>query len=136
MKKKSEIWKEILGKESINNTKDLTGDMNEKKYPKRTERQSRALHLYFTQLANALNEAGLDMKKVLKPGVDIDWSPKTIKEYIWRPIQNAKLLKKSTTSLTTTEIDSVYDVINRHMGEKFSVHVPFPSEEELVREKL
>ena len=79
----------------------------------RTTTQNRALHLYFTLLAEALNEGGLDMKKVLRPEVDISWNSTTIKEYIWRPIQNAQLLKKSTKDLSTKEIDVVYDTINK-----------------------
>ena len=86
-------------------------------------------------LADELNDAGLDMKKVLKPGVDIPWTKESIKEYIWRPIQQAQLSKKSTTELTTKEIDSVFDTINRHLGEKFGIHVPFPSIDELMRVK-
>ena len=84
-------------------------------------------------LADELNDAGLDMKKVLKPGVEIPWTKDSIKEYIWRPIQQAQINKKSTTELTTKEIDSVFDTINRHLGEKFGIHVPFPSIDELMR---
>lgn len=102
---------------------------------KRTSRQNKSLHLLFEMLADELNDAGLDMKKVLKPGVDIPWTKESIKEYIWRPIQQAQLSKKSTTELTTKEIDSVFDTINRHLGEKFGIHVPFPSIDELMRVK-
>ena len=84
-------------------------------------------------LADELNDSGLDMKKVLKPGVDIPWTKESIKEYIWRPIQEAQLNKKSTKDLTTKEIDEVFDTINRHLGEKFGVFVPFPSMDELMR---
>ena len=86
-------------------------------------------------LADELNDSGLDMKKVLKPGVDIPWTKSSIKEYIWRPIQEVQLSKKSTTDLTTKEIDEVFETINRHLGEKFGVHVPFPSIDELMRVK-
>lgn len=98
----------------------------------RTLRQNKALHMWFTHVAAALNVSGLDMRKTLKPGVDIPWSPETVKEYLFRPIMEAQLQKSSTTELTTAEIDAVYDTINRLFGEKFSLHVPFPSEEELL----
>lgn len=101
----------------------------------RTTTQNKALHLYFRLLSEALNDGGYDMKKVLRPEVDISWNSKTIKEYIWRPIQNAQLLKKSTKDLTTKEIDLVYDTINRHLSEKFGVSVPFPSYENIDYEK-
>lgn len=96
----------------------------------RSNQQNKSLHLFFELLANELNMAGLDMKKVLKPTVDIPWTKTTIKEHLWKPLQNAYNLKKSTTELTTAEVSQIYDVLNRHLGEKFSIHVPFPSEEQ------
>ncbi len=103
-----------------------------KKYPTRTVQQNKALHVLFNLLANELNEAGLDMRKTLKPEIDIAWSPAAIKEYLWRPVQKAQLNKVSTTELTTKEIDEVFDTISRHLGEKFGLHVRFPSIEELI----
>lgn len=102
----------------------------------RTETQNKALHLYFTQLAEELNGAGLDMRKTLNPGIDIPWSAQTIKEFLWRPIMKAQTLKESTTDLTTKEIDQVFDVINKHLGEKFGLHVPFPSIESLMFKQM
>lgn len=104
----------------------------EKEEKQRTDQQNKALHLFFTQLAEELNSAGLDMRKTLKPEVDIPWSGKTIKEYLWRPIMKAQLGKESTTELTTKEIDLVFDTINRHLGEKFGIHLDFPSIETLM----
>jgi len=95
---------------------------------KRTEQQNKALHKYFELLADDLNNAGLDMKVVLKPEVDIPWTKETIKEYIWKPVQKAMLLKESTTELTTSEISKVYDVINRLISEKYELHTPFPED--------
>lgn len=95
---------------------------------KRTLQQNKALHKYFELLAIELNDAGLDMKKVIT--VDVPWNALTIKEWIWKPVQEAQLLKKSTTELTTPEVSKVYDTVNRLMAEKFGVSVPFPSYEE------
>ena len=106
--------------------------MEEKEEKQRTIQQNKALHKYFELLAKALNDAGLDMRVVLKPGVAIPWSKETIKEHIWRPIQNAQLGKKSTTELTTKEIDIVFDTINRHMSEKHGISESFPSIEEIM----
>lgn len=92
--------------------------------------QNAAIHLYMTILAQELNEAGLDMKKVLKPSVDISWNVKNVKEYIWKPIQMALKLKDSTTKLTTKEVNEVYECIDRHIGQKFGIHIPFPSYEQ------
>lgn len=104
----------------------------DKEYPKRTLRQNKALHVLFSLLAQNLNDAGLDMRKTLKPGVEIPWTGKSVKEHLWKPIQKAQLNKQSTTELTTIEIDQVFDTINKHMGEKFSLHTPFPSIEEIL----
>lgn len=98
----------------------------------RTEAQNKALHLYFTQLAEVLNDSGYDMKKVLKPTVDIPWSSKNIKEFLWRPIMKIQTGKESTKDLTTKEIDEVFDVINRHLSEKFGITIEFPSIDSLI----
>lgn len=107
-----------------------------KKYPQRTLTQNAALHLYFTLIATTLNDLGLDMRKVLKPGVDIPWSSTTVKNYLWRPIQKAQLGKTSTTELSTVDIDKVFDTLNRHLGEKFGVHEDWPSIETLMFKQL
>lgn len=105
-------------------------DNGNKKPKQRSLKQNDSLHLYFEQLAETLNGAGLDMRKVLKPEVEIPWTKENIKKYIWKPIQHVYLNKKSTTELTTIEIDKVYEVLNRHIA-KFGIHVPFPCIEQL-----
>lgn len=97
----------------------------------RTSTQNRALHLYLEHLAQALNDAGLDLQKTLKPGVEIPWSAATAKELLWRPIQEAMTTKKSTTELTTKECTQVYETINRHLGDRFGLSVDWPSTETL-----
>lgn len=103
---------------------------------KRTEKQSRSLHLYFEHLASELNHAGLDMRKTLKPAVEIPWSAQTVKEYIWRPIMQAQLGKRSTTELETTDIDLVFNTITRHLANRFGLVVEFPSIESLSLKEL
>ena len=104
----------------------------DKEYPKRTVQQNKALHVLFNLLAQNLNESGLDMRKTLKPGIEIPWSGRSVKEYLWRPIQKAQLNKQSTTELNTKEIDAVFETLNRHLGEKFELHTPFPSIDEIL----
>lgn len=93
----------------------------------RTLIQNNALHKYFELLADELNGAGYDMRKTLRQDIDIPWSKDTVKDYLWRPIQIAQLQKVSTAELNTAEIDKVYDVLNRHLGEKLGLHVDFPN---------
>lgn len=96
----------------------------------RTGTQNNALHLGFEFIAKTLNERGLDMKKVLKADVDISWSIETVKDYLFRPIMTSMFKYKSTTELNkANEINEVWDVLMKLLGEKFEVeYVPFPSE--------
>ena len=96
----------------------------------RTAQQNKALHKYFALLADALNAAGLDMRATLKPEIDIPWTEYAVKDHLWRPIQDAMLGKESTTKLETPEVSEVYEVLSRHLGQRFGIHVPFPSREE------
>jgi len=96
----------------------------------RTPKQNSSLHLAFTLLANDLNDAGLEMNKVLI--IDIPWSPDTVKKHLFKPVMKAKTLKESTTELDKTngEIDEIWDIIMKRLGEKWGVeYIPFPSEE-------
>lgn len=93
----------------------------------RTLPQNNALHKYFELLANELNSAGLDMKKVLKPSIEINWTTENVKKYLWKPLQKALTGKDSTTKLDKVkDIDLVYEHLNRHFSEKYGLHVPFP----------
>lgn len=98
---------------------------------KRTSQQNRSLHLYCELLANALNDAGYEMKAVLAvKQVDVPWSPERVKEVLWRPIQIAMTGKHSTTELNRVEPGKIYEVLNRHIAQNFGVSVPFPSEDD------
>ena len=90
--------------------------------------------MLFEKLAEQLNDAGYTVMKTLKPSVEIDWTPILIKELIWRQIQKAMYDKESTTELTSGEMQVVYDTLNRHLGERFGIHCPWPSLEALVEE--
>ena len=109
---------------------DKVYEVIEKRTDKRTVQANRALHLYCKQVAEALNDAGLDMKQVIK--ADVQWSMLSVKEYMWKTLQKAITHKDSTTQITSSEIDIIYHTMNRLLGEKFSIHVPFPNIEELL----
>ena len=99
----------------------------------RSLQQNRSLHMLFNNIANALNDAGLDRKHVIKAG--IQWGPESVKNDLWRPLQVATVNKKSTTALKKQEIDIVYETLNRLLGEKYGIHVSFPSVDEMLLEK-
>lgn len=97
----------------------------------RTEKQADSLHLWFDLLADALNEAGMDLKVALRDlPVDVPATKENVKSDVWKPLQWATLKKKSTKQLEKKEIDVIYDIISRHFAQK-GVEVPrFPSETE------
>ena len=96
-----------------------------KNFDMRTLKQNSAMHKYFTLIAEALNNSGLTITKTLK--ADVTWSPLAVKENLWRPLQEIALKKKSTTELNKEDIDKVYDLMNLALGQKFGIHVPFPT---------
>jgi Ser-tRNA(Ala) deacylase AlaX len=98
----------------------------------RTDRQNRALHLWFTQLARELNDNGQDMRQVISKEIDIAWSPYTVKEHLFRTTMKAMYGYKSTKQLKTNEIDKIFDVITKAIGERTGLFVPFPSLEQLI----
>lgn len=119
-------WLDFLEK---HDGKEVSGSF-ERETGVRTPKQSDSLHLFFDHLASALNAAGLDMRKVLKEHVMIEWTKENVKEYIWRPLQKALTGKESTKDLDkVSDINLIYDNLNRHFGEKYEIHVPFPSED-------
>ena len=105
---------------------------------RRTDTQNNALHLGLDMVAKTLNDSGLDMKKVLKPSVDIPWTTESCKEFLFKPIMKSMYQKVSTTELEKTgEIDLVWDTMMRFLGEKFQVEfIPFPSNEKPMIETI
>ena len=93
----------------------------------RTNLQNAALHKYLSLLAEELNNAGLDMKKALKPEVDIPWTTDSAKEYLWRPVQKAITKQDSSTKPSTKDYVHIYEVLSRHMVDKFGINVQWPS---------
>lgn len=100
------------------------------KKSKRTDTQNNSLHLYFEWLAQELNDAGYELKQTLRKDFDIPWTAELVKELLWRPLQKVILKKHSTTKLNKIEdIDKVYRVLDREIGQRTGVSVPFPSKE-------
>jgi 6-pyruvoyl-tetrahydropterin synthase len=96
----------------------------------RTLTQNNALHFWCRMLADLLNASGLDMRKTLKPEVEIPWTENAVKENIWKPVQEAVINKLSTTEADRIEYSQVLDVITRHMASSHGVTCPeWPSKE-------
>lgn len=104
----------------------------------RTGQQNKALHKFFTLLAESLNLSGLEMKKVLQG--EIWWTPHSVKENLWRPVQKAMTGIESTTELEKqVDIDKIHEQLMHRLSEKHEVEwIEFPHEkkEEKVVEKI
>jgi len=97
----------------------------------RTNKQNNSLHKGLQNLADEFNAGGLDMRKVLKPGVDIPWTKESAKEYLFNPISMVMYDGRTSSELDTTEMQEVWKVLMRFTGEKHGVTVDWPSEESL-----
>lgn len=93
---------------------------------KRSLKQNKSIHLYFTQLADALNDAGYSVAKVMKHDAEIPWNPNLVKELLWRQVQEIMTEIESTADLEPKQVSQVYEVVNRHIAQTTGVSVPFP----------
>ena len=95
----------------------------------RTDQQRKSIEVLCRLVAEELNEKGETLKTVLeKKSVDVLCTQENIKENILKPIIRALYpYKISTTQLNTIEVDRVYEVLNKWLGENFGIHVPFPN---------
>jgi hypothetical protein len=77
-------------------------------------------------VAKSLNDAGLEMVVNLPTGKEwtIPWSKHTVKESIWRPVQEAITGKQSTTEAKRTEYSQVYDVIHSRFADHHGITLP------------
>ena len=90
----------------------------------RTDKQNASLHVFLRELVKVLNDAGLDMKAVLKPDVEIPWTEESAKNFLWRPIQEVMTDHESTTECSTTDYNAIHMVLSRHLGEKLGIQCP------------
>lgn len=93
----------------------------------RTDQQNKALHKFFSLLADKMNEQGLEIPHVIH--TSIWWTPHDVKERLWKPLQEAMYGKASTTELDKHwEIDKVYDQLMKILGERGVEFVDFPND--------
>lgn len=100
----------------------------------RTTKQNRALHLYFSFVAEELNTLGINFKYEGLKGLELS-TPYTeilVKEVLWKPIQRSLFDIDSTTKLTTKQMNDIIDVITLFFGEK-GINLEFPNLENLMK---
>ena len=101
----------------------------------RTAQQRKALEVYCHGLAEILNASGYDFNdgKVIR--LPVAFTQENVKEYMFKKVMTAMYPDKtSTTELSTTEIQQVYENLNTFTAEKFGVSVTWPSQEELFNQ--
>jgi hypothetical protein len=98
----------------------------------RTLQQNKSLHLYFQQIANLLNEHGVDMRALLEAFREED-TPITgnnIKD-IFKSILFRMHGKITTTEMTTQELNEVFMVFNKNVSVLTGENIELPSRESL-----
>ena len=99
----------------------------------RTPPQNRSLHLWLERLADAMNDHGIDLACAMQLTADIPMTKENAKEVILRPIMHAMYPDvRSTRELTKEQLQLLYEVMNQWTSSRFGIHIPFPSEEELI----
>ena len=96
----------------------------------RTLTQNASLHLFCTQLADALNDAGFDFRVFIKEGYPVPFNEMLVKEYLWKPIQKAITGKDSTTKPTRKEYGEIYDSLNVKLAEH-GIFIAWPSKDNM-----
>lgn len=93
----------------------------------RSDKMRKCLQKYCSNLAETLNDAGLDMKTVLKEEVEIPWNEDMAKEFLWRPIQKIMTGFDSTTKPSDLMYTQIFAVLDRQLAAKLGVSVSWPS---------
>lgn len=95
--------------------------------------QNKSLHKLFADISAHCIANNIDMKTIIEHMKNhrCEASPTAIKN-VWKDIQQTITSKKSTTELTTKEIDEVYEEFNKVISEITHEYFPFPSIEELL----
>lgn len=96
----------------------------------RTLAQNSALHLLFQMISDDLNNHGLYVSNVIK--ADAPWNKDRVKELIWKSTQEKMTNKKSTTSLTSNEIDDIFMVIQKALTD-LGLEIQFPSINSIIK---
>ena len=111
----------------LNKFIDAEYELDFKNMNSRTAAQSRALHLWCTQIANVLNNNNMYMTGVF--GNDIEWTMDLVKSQIIKATIKKVFNINSTTKLMRKEIDQLIDFVTIAFARKGVEIPPFPSKE-------
>lgn len=96
------------------------------KQENRTERQNSAMHLWFRQISEELNDCGCWVRHPFSDTLEIPFTDVLVKEMLYKPIIKAMYDKNSTGKLTVRELSESAEVLIRWLSENKQVYVPFP----------
>ncbi len=95
----------------------------------RTYRQNRTIHLLFRRMAEALNDAGFEIRHPMKADLEIPYSEESVKELLYKPIITSYFKVNRSSELNTEQLSEsmeiLVDAVNRNTG----VMVNIPSQE-------
>lgn len=103
----------------------------------RTIRQNSSAHLWFTHIADELNDHGLDMQVVLAKRLGISWTPEAVKECLFKVLAKAMYNVESTTQLSSKEFSKVTEQLQAVLARDYGVNVDVPSvETQMEKERV
>ena len=94
----------------------------------RSDRQNNAMHLWFRQIAEQLNDAGYWVRHPFSDSFEIPFTEVLVKEMLYKPTVKAMFNKGTTTKLTPSELSEAAEVLVRWLSEHKGVYVPFPQQ--------
>ena len=103
---------------------------------KRSSQENRALHVLFQNIAYELNRLGLVFTFRGIKGMEIatTYTPDIVKNFLWKPLQDALVKKESTTQLTHNDIGLIFEILGKWFAEN-GIEISFPSMESMSRKK-
>ena len=97
---------------------------------KRSNKVNASLHKLFTHMSNSLNELGHTFTyQGLNKLIELKYTPEIVKNFIWKPLQNALFEKSSTTQLTNADIKLIFEVLEKWFAER-GIEIVFPAQSE------
>ncbi len=94
----------------------------------RTEKQNASLHVMAREVAQQLNDAGINQRefwKRMKVGFDVPNSEQSIKEVL-QTLSGTLNGEPQTHKLNTKEIQYLYDVFSQGMAQSCGIEVRWP----------
>ena len=119
---------EAIAEVGIDGAVRVTVSRDPKDHPKqRSPQQRKALEVYCDMLATSLNNAGYSFNDNTIIRLPVQFTQENVKETIFKGAMRGLYPDKdSTTELSTTEIQSVYENLNLYTAEHWAISVPWP----------